>query len=574
MPRRLNVLEQVRVAQPCAAEWDTMQGNDQVRFCEHCAKHVHNLSAMTPARALRLVEESNGKICVRYYARRDGAPQTYKSGLTLPGPGARRVARLATSAFSAVLSLSAHAAAQTTTLETFAPLSSAAIRTDSARRNTTATGGATLTGIVNAEFWDGIARKDDLRPANGARVRLLDRANNIEIKGFTNETGEFTLSDVPSGTYRLLVKASGYERHKEEITLTGGEARQVNVKLRPIVIISGAIGSRYQEETANPLVKAIEAKNLAKVRKVLAKHSNLVNVADAYGTTPLMLAISEDSQDIVQLLLEAGAQPNQPDRFGRTVLMRLPEDATPELAQLLLLYGANVNYRRPDDQATTLMLAVQYAKPNVIKVLLQAGAELNAYDDEGKTALMRAAAWKNWEVVKLLLESGGNLNTRDDAGHAALEYAARTGDITSVKMLVEAGADATSVDENGNAAWQLTPYDAAPEMIDFWLTAKVDLEHRNDEGQTWLHLLVTSKAEYVQALLQAGADINARDNHGATPLMLASSRNGLTTVQVLLEAGADLTLRDNNGKTALSYVGNYGNGAEIRQLLLAHGAGN
>ena len=61
------LLDQVQVNTPCSADWDAMIGNDQVRFCEHCNLSVHNLSQMTPKRALHLVAVSKGSLCVRYY---------------------------------------------------------------------------------------------------------------------------------------------------------------------------------------------------------------------------------------------------------------------------------------------------------------------------------------------------------------------------------------------------------------------------------------------------------------------------------------------------------------------------
>jgi len=47
MPKSLSIIDRVQTTSPCTADWDSMTGNDQVRFCEHCAKDVHNISAMT-----------------------------------------------------------------------------------------------------------------------------------------------------------------------------------------------------------------------------------------------------------------------------------------------------------------------------------------------------------------------------------------------------------------------------------------------------------------------------------------------------------------------------------------------
>ncbi len=70
------VLENIRIASPCSADWDEMAGNDQVRFCGQCEKNVYNLSAMTRAEAEALVTSKDGKMCVRLYQRTDGTVLT------------------------------------------------------------------------------------------------------------------------------------------------------------------------------------------------------------------------------------------------------------------------------------------------------------------------------------------------------------------------------------------------------------------------------------------------------------------------------------------------------------------
>ena len=65
-------LHTIRVASPCSAEWEQMEGDDQARFCNACRKNVYNLSEMTHAEAQALVNRAEGKLCVRFYTRADG----------------------------------------------------------------------------------------------------------------------------------------------------------------------------------------------------------------------------------------------------------------------------------------------------------------------------------------------------------------------------------------------------------------------------------------------------------------------------------------------------------------------
>src|SRR5262245_25265777 len=68
----LVLLHQIRIASPCSASWEEMEGDDRVRFCADCRLNVYNLSAMGASEAAALVREREGQLCVRFYARRDG----------------------------------------------------------------------------------------------------------------------------------------------------------------------------------------------------------------------------------------------------------------------------------------------------------------------------------------------------------------------------------------------------------------------------------------------------------------------------------------------------------------------
>ena len=74
--KRRTALDVVRVESPCPVAWESMAGEEWVRFCEGCGRHVHNLSAMTTDEAERLVCEAAGRLCVRFERAPDGAVQT------------------------------------------------------------------------------------------------------------------------------------------------------------------------------------------------------------------------------------------------------------------------------------------------------------------------------------------------------------------------------------------------------------------------------------------------------------------------------------------------------------------
>lgn len=69
-------LDRITVPTPCTVDWNTMQGDDKVRFCSQCKLNVHNLSAMSQTEAENLMDASEGRLCVRFYRRLDGTVVT------------------------------------------------------------------------------------------------------------------------------------------------------------------------------------------------------------------------------------------------------------------------------------------------------------------------------------------------------------------------------------------------------------------------------------------------------------------------------------------------------------------
>jgi hypothetical protein len=103
MARFNSKLDNVRIAAPCPANWDSMYGNERVRFCEECQLNVYNLSAMSRADAEHLVAQAEGRLCVRYYRRRDGSIITQNCPIGLRALK-RRLSRVATAIATSVLS--------------------------------------------------------------------------------------------------------------------------------------------------------------------------------------------------------------------------------------------------------------------------------------------------------------------------------------------------------------------------------------------------------------------------------------------------------------------------------------
>ncbi len=100
MSRFIHPLEHVRVAAPCAADWERMRGNDCVRFCDRCNLNVYNLSAMTSRESEQLIMRTEDRLCVRFYRRADGTILTQNCPVGLHALK-RRVSKIAGAVFAA-----------------------------------------------------------------------------------------------------------------------------------------------------------------------------------------------------------------------------------------------------------------------------------------------------------------------------------------------------------------------------------------------------------------------------------------------------------------------------------------
>jgi hypothetical protein len=104
MPRFESPLNNIKIASPCQANWDEMFGNDRKRFCGECKLNVYNLSGMTRNEAEDLLENSEGRLCVRFYRRADGTVLT--ENCPVGWAKVKQRARVfATAAFSLIMSL-------------------------------------------------------------------------------------------------------------------------------------------------------------------------------------------------------------------------------------------------------------------------------------------------------------------------------------------------------------------------------------------------------------------------------------------------------------------------------------
>ncbi|NBX71429.1 ankyrin repeat domain-containing protein, partial [bacterium] len=191
------------------------------------------------------------------------------------------------------------------------------------------------------------------------------------------------------------------------------------------------------------------------------RHPDLMNLPYStypYSTYneafPLILAAIAGHREIVELLLERGADVHVKDNNGSTALMWAAGSGNQNMVKLLLERGADIHAKN-NNGWTALMLAAGSGNQNIVELLLERGADVDVKNNEGSTALMWVAGSGNQNMVKLLLERRADVDVKNDDGKTALMWAAERGHRYTVKLLLERGADVDVKGEFSNTALML-----------------------------------------------------------------------------------------------------------------------
>lgn len=170
----------------------------------------------------------------------------------------------------------------------------------------------------------------------------------------------------------------------------------------------------------------------------------------------------------------------------------------------------------------------------------------------------------------MLVFTTGYLHAGEPAEVKAFHGAVREGNVARVRtMLGKDGSLAVSVDEYRFRPVHLMDMYFETEILDLLLANGADINARNDEGVTILHIVTDEKA--VPIMIAKGADREARDKRGWTPLIAqAGERDSEEILAALLRAGADPNAKGNRGETALSFARER---QELRKVRLLERAG-
>ncbi len=325
------------------------------------------------------------------------------------------------------------------------------------------------------------------------------------------------------------------------------------------LLAKGADGKSREVDGTTALMWACYSGDADLVERLIKAGADVSAVND-YGASALQVAAVLADPRIIKDLLKAGVNPDSPNGEGQTALMVVARSGNVQSAKLLLDAGATVDAREQWGDQTALMWAASEAHPEMIKLLTEHHADVNAH-----------GAIRDWQRR---VTAEGRPKNENHGGFTPLIYAARIGCIDCAKALLKAHADVNLPDPDGETALLLSIINMHFDFASYLITAGADVNRWDFYGQTPLYAAIdmatlpsggrpdlpsedkTQPLQVAEQLLKAGANVNAQLK------LRPPYRNGV------FDRGGDQVL--STGATALLAAAKSGNNEAVKLLLKYH----
>jgi ankyrin repeat protein len=418
------------------------------------------------------------------------------------------------------------------------------------------------------------------------------------------------VDDLSSVKFLLASGADANRTTERGVTPLGLAIDNGNAAMVAVLLKAGADANHLEPTGETPLMRAAEV-GVLQVVQALLKHGAVVDAReDNYGQTALMFAARAGHADVVSALVARGANPNSATAVGATPAFVAPNSVPGFGFGMGILRGgvpADRGRREPTPGGMTpLLYAARHDRIDVAKLLIKAGADVNAKEANGIWPLLMAISNDNTSVAQLLLEHGSAVNGQDWYGRSPLWEAVnvrnlyvhnatfkngidRAPVLELIKALLAAGADVNArTRETPPFRHHLLETTGSLEWVDFtgqtpFLTAalagdvtvmKLLLEHganpRIDTFEGTSPLMAAAGVNWVLAqtwtegpeqLLEAvklcyelGMPVNQANSMGITALHGAANRGSDAIIRFLVDKGADLTAQDKQHRSALDWA--------------------
>jgi len=414
----------------------------------------------------------------------------------------------------------------------------------------------------------------------------------------------------------LARKADVNAPHVDGSTALHWAVERDDAEMADVLIRAGARITARTREGVSPLQLAATNGSAPMIDRLLKAGANPNEPLTPALDTALMMAARTGRAGAIRLLVEAGADVNARERWGgTTALMWAVSEGHAEAARMLIAAGADVNARSNFVAAangrgfegrtplttptevkaaefasgwlTPLMLAAREGDVELSRVLVGAGADVNATAGDGKTALALAIFNGNYEVASYLVDNKADVNTADAQRFTPLFYAVDRRNMETapnfpwmvtldplplIRKMLDAGANPNALVNNtprarmreGSprivfaTALMRAAFAGDLELVKLLLERGADPKVLSRDNETILSAAAglgfihgyhrgkspEERLQVVKLFVELGNDVNWPDDYGITPLMAAANFGNVPIIQYLIDAGADLSAHD------------------------------
>lgn len=423
-------------------------------------------------------------------------------------------------------------------------------------------------------------------------------------------------SDTPAVQALLKQKADVNAAQVDGTTALHWAVRANDLEMTQMLLTAGARVAAANQFGATALLLAAENGNGAIIERLLQAGADPNAPLSGSGNTALMIAARTGKLDAVKVLLDHGAQVNAKETWGgTTALMWAVSERHPDIVRLLVERGSDLNAKsnfvpsasgrgfegtapvapkanQPTEEfasgwLTPLMFAARENDVESARILVQAGADVNAVGGDGKDALGLALFDGSYDVASLLIDSHANVNHADAQRFTPLFWAVdrrnmetapnfpwmvTTDPLPLIKKLLDAGANPNALVNNtprarmreGSprivfaTALMRAAFAGDLELVKLLLAHGADPHIQSTDRETTLAAACglafingyhrqrpsAERLEVVKLLVDLGEDVNHADGYGITPLMAAANLGDINITRYLIEKGADLGAHD------------------------------
>ncbi|MBI5410745.1 MAG: ankyrin repeat domain-containing protein [Nitrospirae bacterium] len=284
------------------------------------------------------------------------------------------------------------------------------------------------------------------------------------------------------------------------------------------------------------------------------------------GVTPLMMAASRGHIEVVQYLLERGADPTLEDASGHTALYHARAWKQRDVVEVLNDFISKKERREAERRKAEARREAERREVEAKRETERKVAEAKRQAEEQDRVAALKAEEERREAERR--EAEAKKEAERQARNAALLVAAGNGDAAAVREKLDQGAEINGVYANGVTALILAAENGHREVVTLLLERGADAKTQDQQGRDALMLAAyKGHVPVVQLLLDKGGDVNRSDATSFTPLILASEEGHAAMVKLLLERGAGVKAKDRDDRTALIVAAGKGYLAVVKLLL-------